>query len=130
MPTLHCAIGEGFRAGDAIRVVLTARVDRELHLFIEAAWGQVLEGASRFYASAPSDFGWNAHVLAVCDGDSFQMGPVQVRIEDLQAGRGPVEGVVPVHALRDVRFHVQAPDALAVVHLPRVRPTRTQRRTG
>ena len=69
-------------------------------------------------------------MLAVRDGDTFQIGPVQVRIEDLQAGCGPVEGAVPVQALRDVRFHVQVPDALAVVHLPRVRPARAQRRTG
>ena len=124
MHSLSCAIGEAIHAGDGIRIHLTGRIDRTLYLFVEAAWGQPLEAACGFHASAPCDFGWNAHVLAACDGDSFQVGEVNVHIEDARNGASPAQ------LLRDVRLHVLAPTIASLTLVPRARPARQRRKAG
>lgn len=124
MPVVHCAIGEGVRAGDAIQIHVTGRLDDVLYLFVEAAWGQPVEAGPGFHASAPCGFGWNAHVMALRDDDRFEVGPVSVRVEDLRARASLAQ------PLRDVRLHLQAPDAMALVHIPRVRSMRPRLKAG
>lgn len=124
MPVLHCAIGEGIQVGDAIRIHLTGRIDDRLYLSMEAAWGRSLEVVSGFHATAPCDFGWNAYVFELRDGDGFRIGAVSVRIEDLR------ESASPARPLRDVRLHIDAPYPMTPVHIPRVRPVRPRLKAG
>lgn len=124
MQILYCAIGEGVQAGDEIRIHLTGRLDDRLYLFVEAAWGHPLETATGFHATAPCDFGWNAHVLELRDGGRFEVGAMSVRIEDLR------DRASPVRPLRDVRLCVEAPGRMSVAHLPRARPMRLRQKAG
>ena len=124
MQVLYCAIGEGVQAGDEIRIHLTGRLDDRLYLFVEAAWGHPLEAATGFNATAPCDFGWNAHVLELCGGGRFEVGAVSVWIEDLRVRLSPAQ------PLRDVVLHLEAPDGMPLVHLPRARPMRLRQKAG
>ena len=124
MLVLHCAIGESIHAGDTIRIHVTGRHQHEQYLFVEAAWGQPLGAVPGFHASAPCDFGWNAHVLALRDGESFDVGPVFVRLEDLRASAS----VAP--PIREVRLHLHASETLQFTHNSRVRSTRPRLKAG
>jgi hypothetical protein len=109
MDVIDCSIGEKLSFGDDIRIGLTGRIDDMLYVYIDAATAHVLEGGDGFHASAPCRSGYSAHVLALRNHDSFEIGPVRVEIADV---RIDIDGA---QALRDVRLQVYAPQTMACV---------------
>ena len=106
MRVLHVDIGEIVSFGDHIRLHLTGWVDGTWYVFIEARHDNMLGEVDGFRASAPCGFGWRAHVLALFDGDAFEIGPVRVRISDAREKAGSAR------ALRDAQFEIDAPEAM------------------
>ncbi len=108
MDLIDCSVGDSLHFGDDIRIQLTGRVDGMLYLFIDAKRSHALVGGEGFHASALCRGGHRAHVLALCDGDGFAIGPVVLRFEDV---RWRIPGV---RALRDIHLHFHVPDALLI----------------
>lgn len=102
MPVVDCTLRDVLRLGCGVHVHLTGRVDDALYIYIDAASKHALGGGGGFCASAPSGIGRCAHVLMLCDGQSFAIGPFDITIE---AVRLRIPGAVP---LRDVRLRVEA----------------------
>jgi hypothetical protein len=109
MDMIDCSTGEKLKFGDNIRIRITGRIDDVLYVYTDAATAHVLEGGDGFHASAPCRSGYNAHVLALRNHDSFEIGPVRVEIADV---RIDIDGA---RALRDVRLQVYAPQVMACV---------------
>ena len=121
MPLIPCAIGDSIRLGRDICLHLTSRWEDQWHLFIEARWGQELHENTGFHASAPCDFGWNAHVLVLRDGDVAGIGPVRLWIEDAQRIADPAR------ALRDAVLHFDAPSDIGIARVPGMGGSRLRR---
>ncbi len=123
MPVVDCTLREVLRLGRGIHVHLTARVDDALYIYIDAASKHVLGGGGGFCASASSGIGRCAHVLMLCDGQSFTIGSFGITIE---AVRLHIPGAVP---LRDVRLWVEASTTpLCIGRKSPPRPRRPMRR--
>ena len=122
MRILHVGIGEIVSFGDHIRLHLTGWVDGTWYVFIEARHDNVLGEVGGFRASAPCGSGWRAHVLALFDGDAFEIGPVRVRIDDAREKAGSAR------ALRDAQFEIDAPEAMPFARSQGLRLSRYHRR--
>lgn len=122
MRALHVAIGEILSFGDHIRLHLTGWVDGTWYVYIEARQDFVLCEVEGFRASASCGFGWRAHVLALFDGDAFEIGPVRLQIGDAR------EAVGTAHALRDALFEIHAPETMRIARANGPRLSRYRRR--
>ena len=101
MLVVDCRLRDVLRLGRGVHVHLTGRVDDALYIYIDAASKHALGGGGGFCASAPSGIGRCAHVLMLCDGQSFTIGAFGITVE---AVRLHIPGAVP---LRDVRLRVE-----------------------
>ena len=108
MPDLPLSPGESLAIGEHIRLHLTSHWQQRWHLFVEATWEQGLQMAHGYRASAPCDFGWNAHVLVLADGDYADIGPVRLWLEDAQ------RVAMPARALRSAALYLHAPKTLRI----------------
>lgn len=122
MRVLHVGIGEIVSFDDHIRLSLTGWVDGTWYVYIEAHQDNALGDVDGFRASAPCGFGWRAHVLALFDGDAFEIGPVRVRIGDAREDAGIAR------ALRDAQFEIDAPEAMRIARTQGARLSRYQRK--
>lgn len=122
MRVLHVAVGDILHLGDGIRLHLTGWVDGTWYVYIEARQDHALGEVDGFRASAPCGFGWRAHVLALFDGDAFEIGPVRVRIGDASEDAGTAR------ALRDARFEIRAHEAMPIARAHGPRFARYRRR--
>ncbi len=122
MRVVHVSIGEIVSFDDGIRLHLTGWVDGTWYVYIEAKQDNALGDVDGFCASAPCGFGWRAHVLALFDGDAFEIGPVRVRIDDARENAGTA------HALRDALFEIHAPEAMLIARANGPRLSRRRRR--
>lgn len=113
MPDLPLSPGESLAIGAHIRLHLTSHWQQRWHLFVEATWEQCLEVAHGYRASAPCDFGWNAHVLVLADGDYADIGPVRLCLRDARPA------AEPAHALRAAWVCIDAPPGMGIRRLPR-----------
>lgn len=114
MPDLPLSPGESLAIGEHIRLHLTSHWQQRWYLFVEATWEQCLDVANGYRVSAPCDFGWNAHVLVLGDGDFADIGPVRLCLRD---ARSPAE---PAHALRAAWVCIDAPQSMGIRRLPRL----------
>ena len=121
MSVHDCSLHESLRIGKDIRIHLTGRVDDVLYIFIDAAARHELGGVGGFHASAPSGIWRTAHVLAVCDGESFTIGVVRITVD---AVRLRIPGA---RALREVRLRVESPDLLRITREAAPRAKHSQR---
>lgn len=121
MSVLDCSLRESLRIGKDIRVHLTGRVDDVLYLFIDAAARHELGGVGGFHASAPSGIWRTAHVLALCNRETFTIGVARITVE---AVRLRIPGA---HALREVRLRIEAPIVLKIAREAPLRAKRSQR---
>jgi hypothetical protein len=114
MAVIDCVLHESLQVERGIRVQITGRFDDMLYLFIDAEARHELAGVEGFHASAPSGIRRIAHVLALRDGQSFDIGGVQVAVE---AVRLLIAGA---HPLRDVRLRIASPARIAREARPRL----------
>ena len=103
MDAHDCIIGESLIFGDDIRIQLSGRSDGQLYVFIDASRLHKLEGSDGFHASAPCGHRHRAHILALRDGDKFEIGPVCGQVESVRVD------LPGAQALRDVRLRIHAP---------------------
>ncbi len=122
MARIDCTLGEFFQIGREIRIHLTGRVGEVLYIFIDAATRHELGGVDGFHASAPSGIRRCGHVLALCDGDSFSIGPVAIVVEAVQIQ------IPGARVLREVRLCLDLSLPLAVVRKSWPRPQLSSRR--
>lgn len=121
MSVYDCSIRESLRIGKDIRVHLTGRVDDVLYLFIDAAARHELGGVGGFHASAPSGIWRTAHVLAVCNGETFTIGVTRITVEAVRLW------IPGAHALREVRLRIEASVPLKIARAAPLRAKRSQR---
>lgn len=121
MTVFDCSLHESLRIGKDIRIHLTGRVDDVLYLFIDAAARHELGGVGGFHASAPSGIWRTAHVLAVCDGESFTIGVVRITVDAVHLR------IPGAHALREVRLCIESPVLLKITREAAPSAKRSQR---
>lgn len=124
MPILDCTPLESITIGRDTRLHLTGRIEDVLYVYLDASARHDLGGVGGFHASAPFGVGRVAHVLALCDGDAFTIGPTRIEV---QAVCLRIDGA---QALRDIRLAIDPPKALRIMRRPTPRrstskPTRT-----
>jgi len=108
MPVIDCLVGESLQFGTDIRFNLTGRDGDTLHAFIDAASRHDLGGVGGFHACAPVGIRRRAHVVALGDGDSFSIGPVEITVEAVCL-------CIPgVRALRELRLRIDLSPMLAI----------------
>lgn len=118
MPVFDCSLGESLRVGSDIRLYLNGRNGDTLYVFIDAAARHELGGVGGFHASAPSGIRRRAHILALCDGESFSIGPAGIEVETVRLR------IPGVRVLREVRLHIALSSPLVVVREAPLRPRR------
>jgi hypothetical protein len=116
-----CSVGESLRFGADIGLQLSARIDEQLFVFIDAARRHVFDGNGGYHASAPCGGRHRAHVLILRDGDAFAIGPVHIVIASVQLQ------IAGANVLRDVRLQIDAPASLDIVREMLPRAGRLQR---